>query len=147
MQQNDRTRLHQLITTTRKMDAYSAVLALRECYETQYQIFNHDAVGQEKLHPMALVALHAKEDTFSYSLMHRFMWRFRQYEITKTWGYNLTDFLELPWHMTQAIFKIEQTRAAEQLKKDEALRRQEAQMLSSAVRNDHRYTPPTGAKR
>lgn len=76
------------------------------------------------------------------------MWRFRQYEITKTWGYNLTDFLELPWHMTQAIFKIEQKRAAEQLKRDEEMRRQEKQLLNTtAVRHDHRYNPNGGTKR
>lgn len=95
---------------------------------------------------MALVAMHPKEDAWSYSLEHRFMWRFRQYEITKTWGYNLTDFLELPWYATQAIFRIEQKRAAEQLKRDEELRRQEKQMSAGVSRSDHRYTPG-GSKR
>lgn len=111
------------------MDAYTAELALRECYETHYGIFNHDDPVLVKQHPLALVEMHPKEDPFSYSLLHHYMWKFREYEITKHWGYNLEDFLQLPWDVSAAIFRIEQKRAAEQLKRDQAAQRAEKKML------------------
>lgn len=125
----DRSRFYNLVTKTGRMDAYTTMLALRESYETHYGLFDHDNPVALKQHPLALVALHPKEDVFSYSLLHRYMWKFRQYEIQKYWGYNLSEFLELPWDTTQAIFRIEQKRAAEQNKIDQAEARNEKRMM------------------
>lgn len=133
---HDRERFHKLVTTTGKMDAYTAQLALREYYETHFGIFNHDEPHLDKTRPMILVAKHPKEDAFSYSIMHRFMWRFRQYEIPKHWGYDLNEFLQLPWDLVLTIFGIEQKRAVEQLKREEDLARKEKQMVQG-LRNDH----------
>jgi hypothetical protein len=148
---DDRGPLYKLIVNTGKMDSYTTTLALRECYETQYGIFNHDDPLQVKLNPMALVAMHPKEDTYAYSMEHRFMWRFRQYEICKTWGYDLSAFLELPWYQCQAIFRIEQRRAAEQLRKDEEAKRKDDRTFNAtspqAPNNPFTYQPQGGRKR
>lgn len=153
--EEDRSRFHGLIVNTKKMDAYTAILALREVYETHYGIFDHDAPGLNRSRPLALAAMHPKEDTFTYSLEHRFMWRFRQYEICKNWGYDLTQFLNLPWYMTMAIFAIEQKRAADKLREEEEARRKQEmeerkQQSQAGLRHDigrGRYVPTSGNRR
>jgi len=148
----NRRPFYDLITKSKaKLDAYTTTLLWREAYETHYGIFNHDDVVLAKAHPLALVEKHAKEDAFTYSLMHRFMWKFRQYKIKDQWGYNLTEFLDLPWYYVQEIFMIEQRIATEQMRRDEEIRRREeakqrdesrAAMQPSLV-PIHRYTPTT----
>ncbi len=129
------------------MDGFSSTLALRECYETQYDIFNHDNRDLSKAHPLALVALHPKEDAFHYSMLHRYMWRYRQYEIGAKWNLSWLDFMQLPWAQVQAIFRIEQKHAQEQLKRDEELRRQDGALQRDMARESTRtssagkYTP------
>lgn len=121
----DRRWFTELAANTKKVDSFTAELLLRERYETYYGIFNHDDESAGKLRPLALAALHPKEDSFRYSLRHRLMWRFRDYEIGKHWNLSYKEFMELPWEETQAIFQIEQRRAQQQLREEEARRRQE----------------------
>lgn len=113
----------------KRVDSYTAQLLLRERYETQYRIFDHDSDHLQKLYPMALVAMHSKEDAFSYSLLHRLMWRFRLYGIHKEWGCDFKTFMELPWYQTQAIFAIEQRMAQQQLREEEARQRAEERSM------------------
>jgi hypothetical protein len=154
----DRQRYHDLITKTKKMDSFTTTLLWREYYETHFGIFNHDDPKAPKYHPLALATLHPKEDSFSYSLLHRFMWKFRQYKIKDTWGYNLTEFLALPWYHTQDIFNIEQRHAAEEMRREEERRKEEAQRAAETHRqqeaqhasslNHYRYQPsnPRGGR-
>lgn len=122
---DDRRWFHELAANTKKVDSYTAELLLRERYETHYGIFNHDDPAAPKLRPLALVALHPKEDSFRYSMRHRLYWRFRDYDMGKHYNLSFKEFLELPWETTQALFAIEQRRAQQVLREEEARRRQE----------------------
>jgi hypothetical protein len=142
----DRQRYHDLITKTKRMDSHTTTLLWREYYESHFGIFNHDQHGDPKLpatyRPLALVALHPKEDSFSYSLLHRFMWKFCQYKIKDTWGYNLSEFLALPWYHTQDIFNIEQRRAAEEMRREEERRKEEEQRAAEVKRQNESHQQP-----
>lgn len=153
----DRRPFYDLITKAKpNLDSHTTKLLWREVYETHFGIFNHDDPKLQKEHPLALVELHPKEDTFSYSLAHRLMWKFRQYKIKEQWGYNYTQFLELPWYYVQQIFQIEQRIATEQMRRDEEIRRQEEAKQRDEQRNMtqpgltpiHRYVPtnPRGGR-
>jgi hypothetical protein len=152
----NRERFYKLITKTKRMDSATTTLAWREAYETHFGIFNHDDPAAMKTQPLALAAKHPKEDQFAFSLMHRFMWKFRQYKIKDSWGYNLSEFLELPWYYTQEIFAIEQRVAKQQLEQEEEQRKREEAQAAERTRNmqqpgmalSHRYTPsnPRGGK-
>lgn len=126
------------------MDSYTTTLAWREYYETHFGIFNHDAPDAVKYNPLALVALHPKEDTYAYSLLHRFLWRFRQYRIQANWGYSLTEFLNLPWYYTEDIFRIEQKAIQEELRVNEQRRQQEAAQLQA---DEHSAQQRNGGQR
>jgi hypothetical protein len=151
---NDRERFEKLIRNVKPgLDGYTIALLWREAYETHYEIFNHDDLAAVKARPLALMAMHPKEDSYTYSPLNRFKWKYRQYKIKENWGYNLTEFLELPWHDTQQIFLIEQRIAAEQLRREEEERRQAEAKAREAERQMAqpgmmRYQPrtPRGGK-
>lgn len=144
----DRRWFDELVATTKKVDSYTAELLLRERYETHYGIFNHDNPAAAKMRPLALAALHPKEDSFHYSMRHRLYWRFRDYEMAKHWGLSFKEFLELPWETTQALFAIEQRRAQQALREEEARQRKEAREMDSLQRDysahvAQQYKPPS----
>lgn len=98
------------------MDSSTTVLALREVYETQYGIFNHDAPNVAKEAPLALVAMHRKEDAYSYSMERHYLWRFRLHKIPEKWGLSLNQWLELPIFIAEDLLNIETAIAVEEMK-------------------------------
>lgn len=146
---NDRQRFHDLIVNTKKMDSYTTTLAWREAYETHFGIFNHDQPGFEKYKPLALVAMHPKEDTFHYSLRYRYYWRFTQYGLAEKLKMSYFQFIELPWYETQEIFEAEQRKAQDEMRKEDERRKQEEAAKSAQARSQpmqmpgggHRYMP------
>lgn len=130
---DNREPLDKLITTTKRLEASTTVLLLREMYETQYGIFNHDAPGAAKAAPLALVAMHRKEDAYSYSMERHYLWKFRQYKLNEKWGLSLNDWLSLPFFMACDLLEIEQRIA---MRENELLKAREAQMKQDQSKMD-----------
>lgn len=99
------------------MASSTATLALREMYETQFEIFNHDAPNVAKQAPLALVAMHRKEDPYTYSMERHYFWRFRKYRLSEKWGVSLNDWLQLPFHIAEDLLIIEQRLAEEDMRR------------------------------
>lgn len=87
------------------IDSYSVQLILRESYETMYRIFNHDGV-EAKARPLALVAMHPKEDSTSFSRLHRTIQRYDKQGIKDMFGLSLTEFLNLPRDYVELLFRL-----------------------------------------
>ena len=84
-------------------------MILREEYETFNRIFNHDDVNVYR--PLAMVAMHPKEDPASYSQLYRSIWR---YHITKMYEFthmHVMDFLKMPREYVNLMYKIAETLA------------------------------------
>lgn len=148
---HDRQRFYDLIVNTKKMDSYTTTLAWRQEYETHYGIFNYDAKDWDRFRPLALVALHPKEDSFHYSLRYRYYWRFQQYNLAEKLKMSYFDFIEKPWYETQEIFEAEQRKAQEDMRRDEEKRKEEERNKTVQARQQQqpmqhpgyrRYVPP-----
>lgn len=88
-----------------KIDSYSVQLVLRESYEMMYRIFNHDGL-EAKGRPLALVAMHPKEDATTFSRLHRTIQRYEKQGIKDMFGLSLTDFLNLPRDYVELLFRL-----------------------------------------
>lgn len=94
------------------MSSSQTALALAEIYETTSGLYNHgDVVGREA-RPLALVELHPKEDTSTYSPLYRRMAEFHQLKIAEGWGLSLVEFLNLPYEYVEYILKLSKRDAA-----------------------------------
>lgn len=93
-----------------KIDSISAKLMLLEAYETMYQIYNHEAEQLNErgdpIRPLALVAMHSKENDTNYSSMHRLIARYALHDIGDKFKLSLTEFLDLPHEITDLLFRI-----------------------------------------
>lgn len=107
---------------TENIDSITAKILLRHSYETMYEIFNHDG-PQAAARPLALVAMHPKENYSEYSKLYRTIWRFQHHNVKEMFGLNLVEFLNLPHELVELLFKIsfEQVRK-EALKQEATLR-------------------------
>ena len=126
------------MTSKGPLSASTTRLMFRQFYDTYYGIFNHDAEGMDKLRPMALAAMFVQEDPWTYSLLHRYIWRFRHYELSKTYGLSLTEFFELPFYWAEALFVIEQYIAKAATKEMEERERKLKEEEAALRANQHR---------
>lgn len=70
-------------------------------YDVTYQIHHHE--GKPK--PLAQVLLNDKEKMELGDPMAKAIQDFRVYDIAKHYGYNFTEWLELPFDLAQQILK------------------------------------------
>lgn len=82
---------------------YTVKMLLMEAYETKYGIYNHDNPDPNR--PLALIAMHPKEDTRERSPLYETIERYRIFDVYKHYGLNLREFLELPRDMVTEIFR------------------------------------------
>ncbi len=75
------------------VDSISLKLALQEHYETYYGIYNHDG---QYVPPLSIVTMHPKERYDPYGRYRRIVKNFTHYDIGVLYGYNLSEFLDLP---------------------------------------------------
>lgn len=91
------------------MDSLTAKLLLRESYETIYGIFDHERFSDQR--PLALVAMHPKENASSHSRLYNTVQRFYNSDIYSATGLSLTDFLNLPREYVELLFAMHTKRA------------------------------------
>lgn len=85
------------------LDSYTIKMLLMEAYETKYGIYNHDAPDPNR--PLALIAMHPKEDTRERSPLYETIERYRIFDVYKYYGLNLVEFLSLPRDVVTEIFR------------------------------------------
>ncbi len=88
------------------LDSISTKLVLQEAYETMYTIFDHENPALSKMRPLAVVAMHPKENASEYSKLYRFFYRYTQHRIHELFGVSVTQMLELPHEIVEKMFEI-----------------------------------------
>lgn len=74
-----------------------------------YAIFDHERFSKHR--PLALVAMHEKENASSHSRLYNTIQRFCNSDIHSTTGLSLTEFLALPREYVELLFKVATARA------------------------------------
>lgn len=120
-QLEQRTEVDWLLENVKHIDSLSAQLLLREAYESSYEIAEHHL---ENAHPWDLVLSRHKEDYERYGTLYRTVHLFRLREVAKRFGYNLTEYLNLPREFVALIDHICQLEDQEDQKTFNGLRDQ-----------------------
>ena len=94
------------------MPSSQSTLALAEIYETTLGLYNHGDEVARTSRPLALVELHPKEDTSTYSPLYRRIAEFHHLKIYEGWGLSLTEFMNLPHEYVEYILKLSRRGAA-----------------------------------
>ena len=105
--------LDRLLKVVEKVDSLSAQLLLREAYEISYRIHDH-AFGT--YHAWNLALNRPKENYCEYGTLYRTVHAYHLREVHKRFGYNLTEFLDLPRELVELIFKICETEGQQDAK-------------------------------
>lgn len=88
------------------MPSSQTALALAEIYDTTMGIYNHGDDVARAARPLALVELHPKEDTTTYSPLYRRIAEFHNLKVAESWGLSLVEFLNLPHEYVEYILKL-----------------------------------------
>lgn len=89
------------------LDSTTLQLVLREYYETEYGICDHDSPASGML---SLVTLHQKERVLPYGRFDYLARMFVLYEIKDTYGFNLAEFLDRPRHEVDHLMTLSMER-------------------------------------
>lgn len=101
-----------LLREAGKLESRDAQLLMREAYEQAYGIYDHERFSNAR--PLAVVAMHPKENTSAYSTLYRMFYKYQHLEILKRWGLTIGEFLSYPREYVELMFKI----ADEQIMKE-----------------------------
>lgn len=106
----------ELLAKIEKVDSITARLILLDAYETTYGIYNHADEMANRDRPLALIAMHPKEDFSTHSALYNTIRRFRKYKVGHPDNFNmsLTEFLELPKDISDFLMDIMASEAAEE---------------------------------
>lgn len=84
-----------------QLDGYSASIVTLEAYDETYGIADYSY--DDPRNPMALIAMHPKEDYLTNGRMERTIKSYAKYRVLKHYGISLLEFLDLPRHISQVI--------------------------------------------
>lgn len=99
------------------------------CYQTEYGIYNHERRDPQR--PLALVAMHPKENAMEGNTLFSHVRKFYNYQIYKNFGLSLTEFMELPPHVVELLYDIAQAEATQHESTSREVHRQMNLELSS----------------
>jgi hypothetical protein len=102
--------------------ATAAEIITLSCYQTEYGIFNHERPHPER--PLALVAMHPKEDVVEGGPLYSHIRRYYNYQIYKHFGLSLSEFLELPMHLADLLYDISRADATQHETTQRSVQRQ-----------------------
>lgn len=80
-------------------------IELATLYESKYGICPHGPEMRSQ-RPLALVAMHPKEDTLKYSPLFARIHKYKALKIRDSFGLSLTEFLSLPRYYVLEIIRI-----------------------------------------
>lgn len=105
LRQKEPTLLDRLWAEATVTDPMEVKILLLEAYETVYGICDHDNEGYDD--PLALVAMHPKEDTATYSRLYGELMRFAKEEtFREMWGLSIVELLDLPKDVVDEMYRI-----------------------------------------
>lgn len=95
--------LDQILHDTPAVRSTAAAQLSLMAYQTDYGIYDHRHPDPER--PLALIAMHPKENTYEGGPLFSIVRRFHNYRIMDL-GYSLEDFLNLPYPVAMLLFEI-----------------------------------------
>lgn len=104
------------------IDSITLTIALREQYETAFDIYDHNRSDASLL---ALVEMHQKERILPYGRYDYLVRMYTLYEIGETFRLSLNEFLDLPRHRVEHLLSVS---AERKLKRDKITAGVEAQL-------------------
>lgn len=99
----------------------TAELITRNYYQTEYGIYDHAKARGDR--PLALVALHDKEDVVEGGMLFTYVRAFFNYRLHQR-GLSLNEFLELPYHVVELILDIAREEENQDHKRQEDMKKQ-----------------------
>lgn len=78
----------------------------RIAYQTEYGIFDHSDPLLSKMRPLALDAMHPKEDYVEGGQVFSYIRRYYNLRVGKEFNMSLKDFMELPYDHAQLILEM-----------------------------------------
>lgn len=110
----------ELLAKVKHLDSISARLVLLDAYEVTYGIYNHAVSEPGNERPLALVAMHDKENVTIHSELYNTIRRFRRYKVYQNFGIGFDTFMSLPTEYCTFILEMlgdEAAKEAEALSK------------------------------
>lgn len=96
----------------------------RTAYQTEYGIFNHDDPMAAKRRPLALVAMHPKEDVLEGSTYVSALRRFYSFKINTTFSMSAHEFFALPVWETELYYDMAASTIEQAAQRGKKLERQ-----------------------
>lgn len=93
--------LDKLLQADVTLDGYAAAIVSMEAYDETYGIADYSYDDPSK--PLALIAMHPKEDFTTGGPMERTIKDYRVHKVHKHYAMSLLEFLELPRHVARFI--------------------------------------------
>ena len=105
------------------IDAVQASWALDEATDMMLGLYTrYDDVTTVR--PMAVIALHPKEELYSGTLLDRWASRFAEYEMGQTFGLSLAEFLQMDVASATVLYNISKQRMLAKLKQYKDLKKE-----------------------
>ncbi len=111
-------------SSDKERGSFEVQLALAEVYETMYGIFDHRQDAIVKQRPLALVAMHPKENATSFSPLYRRIDEFRRLRIFEMFGTPLDIFLNLPHDYVTYMIRLAEVATHQEGKQTDDLLKQ-----------------------
>jgi hypothetical protein len=121
-QLNSSSQIDALLRELPAVRSTAAEIITLTCYQTEYGIFNHEQPHPHN--PLALVAMHPKEDALEGGPLYSHIRRYYNYQIKKHFGMSLTEFLELPPYVVDLLYDIARADATQQENTHRSVQRQ-----------------------
>lgn len=107
----ERTVIDDLLARVKDVGSISAQILLREAYETIYRIYDHDAPDPSR--PLAMVAMHEKENVTEHGALYNAMRRYAASDIARRFNLTPGEFFSYPREITALLFNIVAKESAE----------------------------------
>jgi hypothetical protein len=101
---NTRSELERLLEELPAVRPTVAEILALSAYQTEYGIYNHQAPDHTR--PLALVAMHPKEDVLEGGPLFSHIRRYHQHQIQQHFRLSLVEFLELPPYLVDLLYDI-----------------------------------------
>lgn len=103
---HDPTEIERMLETTPAMRPMDVEYVTRTAYQMEYGIFPHHDPVKKQQRPMALVAMHDKENTTEGGPIFTLIRQFHTHRIYKYFGLSWLEFLEVPCYQADLMFEI-----------------------------------------
>lgn len=100
----------------------AAEIITLSCYQTEYGIFDHQRASRHR--PLALVAMHPKEDVVEGGPLFTHIRKYYHHQVHKHFGLSLSEFLELPPYVAEFLYEIARAEVTQEESRHRSLKKQ-----------------------